>query len=106
MYFGGIFIGLCTFIIIGAFHAVVIKTEYYFGVRAWPAFLAAGLLCAGGSLFVPLPVLSAVLSVLGFTCFWSIRELFAQRKRVEKGWFPENPNRPAGKASAPRRPSR
>ncbi|MBQ5683504.1 MAG: DUF4491 family protein, partial [Peptococcaceae bacterium] len=25
--------------------------------------------------------------------FWSIGELKEQRERVEKGWFPKNPNR-------------
>jgi len=24
---------------------------------------------------------------------WSIHELFEQEKRVERGWFPKNPNR-------------
>jgi hypothetical protein len=44
----GIIIGLVTFLIIGIFHPLVIKGEY-----------------------------------------WSIGELFQQRKRVEKGWFPK-----------------
>ena len=35
MYFEGILIGFCTFLIIGAFHPVVIKTEYYYGTRPW-----------------------------------------------------------------------
>ncbi|MBQ3648046.1 MAG: DUF4491 family protein [Spirochaetia bacterium] len=30
---------------------------------------------------------------LGITCLWCIIELFHQKKRVEKGWFPKNPNR-------------
>ncbi|HAD56313.1 MAG TPA: DUF4491 domain-containing protein, partial [Alistipes sp.] len=25
--------------------------------------------------------------------FWSILEVFQQRERVRKGWFPENPRR-------------
>ncbi|MBQ5864199.1 MAG: DUF4491 family protein, partial [Bacteroidales bacterium] len=25
--------------------------------------------------------------------FWSILEVFEQKKRVEKGWFPKNPKR-------------
>ncbi len=28
---GGIIIGLCTFLIIGFFHPVVVKAEYYWG---------------------------------------------------------------------------
>jgi len=38
-------------------------------------------------------VVSAILATLGFSLLWSIHELFQQRKRVEKGWFPKNPNR-------------
>ena len=32
-----------------------------------------------------------VKGVTAFSCFWSILELFQQKKRVEKGWFPANP---------------
>lgn len=39
----GILIGLTTFIVIGVFHPVVIKCEYYFSDRVWPVFLAGGL---------------------------------------------------------------
>ena len=31
----------------------------------------------------------------GCSCLWSIKELFEQRERVRKGWFPENPKRKA-----------
>lgn len=70
---------------------MVIKSEYHFGVRCWWAFLAAGVACLAGSLLVTGVVASALLGVVGFTCLWSIHELFAQRKRVEKGWFPKKP---------------
>jgi len=33
------------------------------------------------------------LGVIGCSCFWSIKELYEQRERVKKGWFPDNPNR-------------
>ncbi|MBO5661157.1 MAG: DUF4491 family protein, partial [Tidjanibacter sp.] len=42
MNFNGIIIGLATFLIIGLFHPIVIKVEYYFGTRVWWAFLVAG----------------------------------------------------------------
>ena len=29
--------------------------------------------------------------VVAFSCFWSILELFQQRKRVDRGWFPKGP---------------
>ena len=38
MYFTGLIIGIATFLIIGLFHPLVIKGEYYFGVRIWWIF--------------------------------------------------------------------
>jgi len=89
----GILIGLTTFIVIGVFHPVVIKCEYYFSDRVWPVFLAGGLAFCAASLFVERPLLSSVLGVVGFSLLWSIRELKQQTRRVEKGWFPRNPKR-------------
>lgn len=79
-------------IIIGILHPVVIKAEYYIGSRAWPVFLAAGSLCICLSLFWSSAV-STLLSILGFSLLWSIRELFQQEKRVEKGGVPRNPKK-------------
>lgn len=39
MYFTGLAIAVCTFLIIGLFHPFVIKFEYYFGTRQWWLFL-------------------------------------------------------------------
>ena len=89
----GILIGLTAFIVIGVFHPVVIKCEYYFSDRVWPVFLAGGLAFCAASLFVERPLLSSVLGVVGFSLLWSIRELKQQTRRVEKGWFPRNPKR-------------
>ena len=89
----GILIGLTSFIVIGVFHPVVIKCEYYFSDRVWPVFLAGGLAFCAASLFVERPLLSSVLGVVGFSLLWSIRELKQQTRRVEKGWFPRNPKR-------------
>ena len=86
----GILIGLSAFIVIGVFHPVVIKCEYYFSDRVWPVFLVGGLAFCAASLFVERPLLSSVLGVVGFTMLWSIHELKQQTKRVEKGWFPKN----------------
>ena len=36
---------------------------------------------------------AAAFQITGFTLLWSIRELFEQKKCVDKGWFPENPFR-------------
>ncbi len=89
----GVAVGLGTFLIIGLFHPIVIKAEYHLGVRSWWGFLVVGLAALTGAVLIEGVVVSALLGVLGFTCLWSIHELFAQRRRVEKGWFPRNPKR-------------
>lgn len=91
MYFHGIALGLASFLSIGIFHPIVIKCEYAFSYRVWPAFLVAGIIFLGASLFVADVIFSAALGVIGFSCFWSVLELFQQHKRVERGWFPANP---------------
>lgn len=93
MTFGGIILGVSVFLIIGLFHPIVIKAEYCFGKGCWWVFALAGVLSCAASLFVRNIIVSAVLGVLGFSCFWSILELFKQEKRVKKGWFPANPKR-------------
>lgn len=87
----GPFIGLATFIVIGLFHPIVIKAEYYFGTRLWWIFLLIGIGCIVGALFVSNVVASAITGVVGFSSLWSILEIFDQKKRVDKGWFPEGP---------------
>ena len=89
----GLIIGLFTFLIIGIFHPIVIKAEYYWGVSCWWLFLLAGIIGAVASLFVANTLVSTLLGVFSFSSFWSIKEVFDQKKRVEKGWFPRNPNR-------------
>ena len=37
--------------------------------------------------------LSTLAGVIGFSSFWTIMEIFEQRQRVKKGWFPMNPKR-------------
>lgn len=93
----GLVIGIVTFLVIGLFHPIVIKTEYYFGTGYWWVFLMVGIVGAIISLLVSNVLLSAAAGVLSFSSFWSILELFEQKKRVEKGWFPENPKRKAKK---------
>ena len=93
MNFTGLIIGIATFLCIGVFHPLVIKAEYHFGVGCWWAFLVLGVLCIAGSLLVESTILSTLLGVTAFSSLWSILELFKQRRRVEKGWFPKNPKR-------------
>lgn len=92
----GIILGLAAFVCIGCFHPLVIKGEYYFGVKCWPVFLVVGVLGCIGSLFLDNVYASVILGVFSFSCFWSILELFEQRERVRKGWFPKNPKRKDG----------
>ncbi|MDD7272533.1 MAG: DUF4491 family protein [Prevotella sp.] len=89
----GVILSVCTFLIIGLCHPLVIKTEYYFGTKPWILFLIAGLAFCVGALFVESLFWSALLGVTGASLIWGIGELIAQKKRVEKGWFPMNPKR-------------
>jgi hypothetical membrane protein len=93
MRFDGLVIGIIAFAIIGIFHPIVIKGEYYFTERIWPLFLLAGVAVLVLSCFVRQTILSSALGVLGCTCLWSILELREQAKRVERGWFPRNQKR-------------
>ena len=91
--FLGVAIGVATFIVIGLFHPLVIKAEYYIGVRSWWLFLLLGIVAGVASLLVHNLILSILLGVVAFSSFWSIGEVFEQRRRVQKGWFPKNPKR-------------
>ncbi|MFI3292536.1 MAG: DUF4491 family protein [Rikenellaceae bacterium] len=93
MNFTGIIIAVATFLIIGLFHPIVIKSEYYWGVKCWWGFLVAGVVALATSLFIENTYVSMIVGVLGITCLWSILEIFEQRDRVKKGWFPKNPKR-------------
>ena len=89
----GLAIGIGTFLIIGLFHPLVIRAEYRWGTRCWWLFLLAGVAATVVSVAVTHVWVSALCGVFAFTSFWAIKELFQQRTRVEKGWFPENPRR-------------
>lgn len=95
LYFAGIIIAVCTFLIIGLFHPIVIKTEYYHGTKLWWIFLLVGIVSIISALFIENIIISSILGVFGASSLWSIGELFEQRKRVKKGWFPMNPKRTA-----------
>lgn len=92
-HFSGIIVGICSFLIIGLFHPLVIKAEYYFGVRFWWVFLVMGLVGLAGSLLVAHQILSIILGVFAFSSFWGIYEMFEQRERVRKGWYPKRDNK-------------
>lgn len=89
----GLAIGLSTFLIIGLFHPICIKCEYHFGTRCWWWFLVVGLVMCAVAVTVDDVFLSTLSGVIAFSSFWTIKEIFEQRERVRKGWFPKNPRR-------------
>ena len=91
--FDGLLIGIVTFLIIGLFHPVVVKAEYYWGTKCWWIFLVLGILGVIASLFIDSVFVSAICGVFAFSSFWTIKEIFEQEERVQKGWFPRNPRR-------------
>lgn len=93
MFFQGIIIAVATFLIIGIFHPVVIKSEYHFGTKCWPVFAVLGVASLVASLFVEDVLAASIIGVTGCSLLWSILEIFEQRERVRKGWFPMNPKR-------------
>lgn len=89
----GLIVGLCTFLIIGLFHPLVIKGEYYFGRKCRWWFLAGGIVTLILCVMVKDILFASLLGVTAFSCFWSIKEVDEQVERVRKGWFPANPAR-------------
>ncbi|WP_305386186.1 DUF4491 family protein [uncultured Muribaculum sp.] len=89
----GLVIGICTFLVIGLFHPVVVKCEYRYGTSCWWWVLLLGCACTILSLIVSDILGSTILGVVGFSSFWTIKEIFEQQERVRKGWFPRNPKR-------------
>ena len=63
MYFTGIIIAVCTFLTIGIWHPIVIKTEYHWGTRPWIIYLIIGITCIVAALFIENTIIS-VYSVL------------------------------------------
>ena len=77
----------------------VIKLEYHVGARVAWAVAALGAVLVLASLMVLGFTPSAIMGVLGGTLFWGATELPEQERRVARGLFPANPDRPV----APRR---
>lgn len=93
MHLEGIIIAVATFFIIGIFHPIVIRSEYYWGTKCWPVFALVGAALLVDSLFIGNILLASVIGVTGCSALWSILEIFDQKERVRKGWFPMNPKR-------------
>lgn len=80
----GLLIGICTFLIIGLFHPVVVKAEYYWGTKCWWIFLILGIAGVAASLSTDNILVSSLLGVFAFSSFWTIKEVFEQEERVKK----------------------
>ena len=91
----GVALGLVAFLIIGWFHPIVVKVDYYWGTNSWWCFLLLGIVCLWLAVLIVSYFFSAIFGEIAFSSFLSILELFQQKKRVEKGWFPANPKKNA-----------
>jgi hypothetical protein len=91
--YAGIIVGAATFAIIALSRYIYIKAEYYFTRKFWIAFLIIGVFSLIGSLITQKLLISVILGINGFTFLWGIGEIIEQEERVNKGWFPKNPNR-------------
>lgn len=89
----GLAIGASAFLVIGLFHPLVIKGEYYWGLKVNYAFAALAVFTGIAALSVESTFWSAILAIVAFSSAWSIKEVYDQQKRVERGWFPANPRR-------------
>lgn len=89
----GLTLGVIMVLVIGLSHILIIKGEYYWGTKWWPWLMTAGLAFLIASLLVKNDFLSGGFGIISFCMFWGIQELFKQKQRVGRGWFPKNPNR-------------
>lgn len=88
MQLAGLATGIITFLLIGVLHVAVVKVEFHYGAKAWPAFAFIGIVMALGSFFTSNVLVSVLLGISGFMFAWSAPELIKQKERVEKGWYP------------------
>ena len=77
----GLVIGIATFLIIGLFHPVVVKAEYYWGTGCWWIFLVLGIGGIAWSLLTDNVLIAALAGVFAFSSFWTIKEVFEQEER-------------------------
>jgi len=90
----GLLLGAMSFLIIGIWHPIVIKGEYYWGKeKCIPIFGVIGAVFVVASILIDQMFVSVCLALFGFSAWWGIKEVAEQEERVKKGWFPKNPNR-------------
>jgi len=91
MNYFGLIMGAFMLVVVGLGHILVIKGEYHFGVKLWPIFLVIALSSISASIFVESKLISGIFGLVGFTFLFGIHELYKQKERVRKGWFPKKP---------------
>ena len=85
----GIVIGVATFLIIGIFHPLVTKGEYYFGVRIWWIFLLMGIAAV---------FLLAAGYFIGYkTAYGSVENMGAAQAADQQTFYAEIREREAGR---------
>jgi hypothetical protein len=94
MNFTGVLLGLFAAFVIGIGFIWVIKLEYYVGAHVARLVAVFGVFIILASLFMPNFVTSSLVGVLGGSIVWGATELPDQQKRVARGIFPANPNKP------------
>ena len=65
----GLVIGICTFLIIGLFHPIVVKAEYYWGTKCWWIFLLLGIGGIIASLYTENIMIASLLGIFAFSSF-------------------------------------
>ena len=93
MNFYGMVMGSTMILAVGLGHLLVVKWEYYWGSKTWPGLFVIGFSIVVISCLVNNILLSGSIGIFGATLLWGVFELFKQKKRVERGWFPRNPRR-------------
>ena len=89
----GIILGFAMLFLIGFGFFWVIKLEYTLGAQSWKWVFVLGFLLCVVSLWMPSFWASALIGILGGSIIWGATELPEQEQRVQRGLFPENPNR-------------
>lgn len=85
----GLAIGLATFLVIGLFHPLVIKGEYYFGVKIWKAFLSLGIACCLLACIIDNIFWSTIMGVLDFPHFGELARCLSNGNELRKDGFPK-----------------